>query len=78
MKEGLDKVLVNSEWFIQFLETVVVHAPFLGSNYCPLWIKLENNPFHIQRPEPFKFSAAWLDHENFKELVSGNGSSEQF
>ena len=75
LKEQLDRVLVNSTWALAFLDALNVHVPFMGSDHCPLWIKLSNSNI-MQRPKPFKLLAAWQEHENFNELVTRKWSRD--
>ncbi|KAK8998389.1 hypothetical protein V6N11_083780 [Hibiscus sabdariffa] len=57
----LDRCLMNDGWFQRFPNANVMHLERLGSDHCPLLVKLGalGSDVAIQ---PFRFLAAWQDH----------------
>lgn len=72
----LDRVLCNAQARVRWQEAVVAHLPFLASDHAPIYVQLEPKQRGNPRRRPFRFEAAWLKHEGFKELLlaSWNGS----
>lgn len=71
LRECLDRALINNQWALSFQDMGAVHLPFLNLDHSPLWVHL--GEFLITRnPKPFKFMVAWLNHDDFRELVSSN------
>lgn len=72
----LDRVLCCPHARLQWQEATVTHLPFLSSDHAPLYIQLapvvENNP----KRRPFRFEAAWLSHDGFKELLLSSWKRE--
>lgn len=64
----LDRALCNGEWRMKFAEAKVRVGPRTQSDHHPLLISLTTGL--VRRGErPFRFEAAWLTHEHFKEFV---------
>ncbi|KAG7594034.1 Reverse transcriptase domain [Arabidopsis thaliana x Arabidopsis arenosa] len=65
----LDQVLCNAHTRLKWMEASVRHLPFLSSDHVPLYVKLRPELQGNPRRRPFRFEAAWLKHESFKELI---------
>ncbi|KAG7579386.1 Ribonuclease H domain [Arabidopsis thaliana x Arabidopsis arenosa] len=72
----LDRVLCCAHTRLQWQEAVVTHLPFLASDHAPLYVHLSPEADGNPGSRPFRFEAAWLKHEGFKELLltSWNGN----
>lgn len=64
----LDRALCNAAWKSSFGEAKVIVGPRIQSDHHPLVIKLEAGTNRIGE-RPFRFEAAWLTHEGFKDVV---------
>ncbi|CAL1381560.1 unnamed protein product [Linum trigynum] len=69
LKERLDRGLANPAWNSAFPDTIISHLPRLRSDHRPILINL-NPLFQPAGHKPFKFLAAWLLHEGFKDMVT--------
>ena len=65
----LDRVLCSAQTRVRWQEAVVSHLPFLASNHAPVYVQLEPEQRGNPRRRPFRFEAAWLKHDGFKELL---------
>lgn len=64
----LDRALSNISWRIRFPDAIVKTLPRVHSNHQPLCINVHPEIIsNFQRP--FRFMAAWLEHENFSSLL---------
>ncbi|KAG7599606.1 Endonuclease/exonuclease/phosphatase superfamily [Arabidopsis suecica] len=72
----LDRILCCPQARLQWQEAIVSHLPFLSSDHAPLYIQLCPESKGDPRRRPFRFEAAWMKHESFKELLnqSWNGN----
>ena len=72
----LDRVLCCPHARLKWQEATVSHLPILASDHAPLYLHLcpETNGNPSRRP--FRFEAAWLHHESFKELLLHSWNSE--
>ena len=52
------RVDATPEWVSEFKEAYVHHLPVMGSDYCPILVKLQH-PQRRQRRH-FKFEAMWV------------------
>ncbi|CAL9240243.1 unnamed protein product, partial [Arabidopsis halleri] len=68
----LDRVLCCPQARLKWQEAGVRHLPFLASDHAPLYVQLK--PDRVMNPQrrPFRFEAAWLKHESFKELLTAS------
>ena len=66
----LDRVLCNAQARLKWQEAVVSHLPFLSSDHVPVHMQLNPKSRSNPRRRPFRFEAAWLTHEGFKDLLS--------
>ncbi|XP_013739955.2 uncharacterized protein LOC106442870 [Brassica napus] len=67
-----DSALARVRW----QEAVVSHLPFLASDHTPLYVQLEPVRKANPRRRPFRFEAAWLKHDWFKELLVSSWNGE--
>ncbi|CAA7060939.1 unnamed protein product [Microthlaspi erraticum] len=65
----LDRVLCNAQARLKWQEASVTHLPFLASDHTPLYVQLSPVQTGDSRRRPFRFEAAWLLHESFKDLL---------
>ncbi|KAL8151704.1 hypothetical protein V2J09_021512, partial [Rumex salicifolius] len=66
----LDRVLCDASARLKWHEAVVTHLPFLSSDHLPLYLQLCPAQRGDPLRRPFRFEAAWLHHQAFKELLS--------
>ncbi|WZZ66780.1 hypothetical protein YC2023_078150 [Brassica napus] len=72
----LDRVLCSAQTRVRWQEAVVSHLPFLASDHAPVYVQLEPEQRGNTRRRPFRFEAAWLKHDGFKELLSTSWNRE--
>lgn len=72
----LDRVLCNAQARVRWQEAVVSHLPFLASDHAPLYVQLDPERRGDPRRRPFRFEAAWLKHDEFKELLNASWNGE--
>ena len=72
----LDRVLCIAQTRVRWQEAVVSHLPFLASDHAPVYVQLEPEQRGNPRRRPFRFEAAWLKHDGFKELLSTSWNRE--
>lgn len=72
----LDRTLCNSEWSLLYETARVKHLPALQSDHCPLLISSNGFSPLNEVNRPFRFQAAWLTHENFKDFIHTDWSHE--
>ncbi|XP_048629290.1 uncharacterized protein LOC125600751 [Brassica napus] len=71
----LDRVLCSAQTRVRWQEAVVSHLPFSvrpHTNLCAARTERRGNP----KRRPFRFEAAWLKHEGFKDLLSASWNRE--
>lgn len=66
----LDRVFCCGHARLKRQEAVVSHLPFLSSDHTPLYLQLQPQQGMDPRRRPFRFEAAWLTHDGFKDLLS--------
>lgn len=66
----LDRLLFNDEWRRFFPTASVVHLPHSYSDHCPLLLQTSPPQSIGLGKHPFRFVAAWMDHDDFKRVVS--------
>lgn len=69
MTKRLDCVLYNAQARLKWQEAGVSHLPFLSSHPVPLYLQLVPKVKCNPKRRPFRFEAAWLSHDGFKELL---------
>lgn len=72
----LDRVLCCANARLKWQEATVTHLPFLSSDHAPLYLQLSPEVKGDPRRRPFRFEAAWLQHESFKELLVASWKSD--
>ena len=65
----LDRVFCCANARLKWQEAVVTHLPFLSSDHAPLYVQLCPQRDLDPRRRPFRFEAAWLRHDGFKDLL---------
>ncbi|XP_023644208.1 uncharacterized protein LOC111832098 [Capsella rubella] len=72
----LDRVMCNAAMRLKWQEASVTHLLFLASDHPPLYVQLcptvEGNP----KQRPFRFEAAWLKHDSFKEMLENSWNNQ--
>lgn len=76
MAKRLDRVLCCAQTRLKWQEARVTHLPFLSSDHAPLYLQLSPVMDENPRRRPFRFEAAWLKHDGFKELVSNSWNAD--
>ncbi|CAA7019727.1 unnamed protein product [Microthlaspi erraticum] len=70
LAKRLDRLLCCAQTRLTWQEATVTHLSFLSSDHAPLYVQLSPVSASDPKRRPFRFKAAWLQHPNFKELVS--------
>ena len=68
----LDRGLVNEEWRLKFEEGGIRHLPKSCSDHCPILMSSTGFAPVPRAIRPFRFQAAWLNHEKFHDFVQRN------
>ncbi|CAA7057596.1 unnamed protein product [Microthlaspi erraticum] len=68
----LDRVLCCAQTRLKWQEARVTHLPFLASDHSALYLQLSPPATGDPSRRPFRFEAAWLCHDSFKELLSAS------
>jgi len=68
LSKKLDIGLANVSWRIAFPETFVEILCRLHSDHNPILLRFGGLPL-ARGPRPFRFEAAWIDHEEYANLV---------
>ncbi|KAH9751278.1 hypothetical protein KPL71_014228 [Citrus sinensis] len=66
----LDRVICNNEWARTFSNSSVLHLPKLNSDHRPILVRSTDFSSRVLSSRPFRFQAAWLTNEGFKDFVS--------
>lgn len=74
LSKTLDRSLANVDWRITFPEAFVEVLCKLHSDHNPLLLRFGGLPL-ARGPRPFRFEAAWIDHNDYAELVSQSWNS---
>ncbi|XLU48026.1 hypothetical protein S245_042840 [Arachis hypogaea] len=72
--ERLDRGLCNLDWQIAFPDVKVKHLAMMKSDHTPLLFQLASSQPLNRRRKPFRFTAAWLTHSDFGDVVKNNWS----
>lgn len=72
----LDRVLCNAHSRLKWQEALVTHLPFLSSDHTPLHVQLSPSPQCNPSRRPFRFEAAWLQHEGFQAMLQDSWNSQ--
>lgn len=74
IRERLDRALASASWRLLYPTAQVFHEVKLGSDHCPLLIKLSNNLKKV--PYQFKFESMWATSEECSGVIaSASGCS---
>ncbi|KAL2926253.1 Protein FixB, partial [Bienertia sinuspersici] len=65
----LDRAICNGEWSLRFEHAQVKHLLAIQSDHCPLLISPNGFSPLASIKRPFRFQAAWMSHEAFKDFV---------
>ncbi|XP_010462654.1 PREDICTED: uncharacterized protein LOC104743246 [Camelina sativa] len=65
----LDRVFCNAHARLKWQDALVLHLPFLASDYAPLFLQLSLEVEVDPRRRPFRFKTALLQQESFKEML---------
>ncbi|CAJ2635885.1 unnamed protein product [Trifolium pratense] len=68
LSKKLDRGLANVEWRLAFPEAFVEILCRFHSDHNPLLLRFGGLPI-IRGPRPFRFEAAWIDHNDYSALV---------
>ena len=72
IKERLDRALCNQAWRMHFTEAWVRHLPRTCSDHHPILIHVTAETNLVGTNRPFRFEAAWLTHDQFKDVLRAN------
>ncbi|XP_021775573.1 uncharacterized protein LOC110739421 [Chenopodium quinoa] len=65
----LDRAICNSDWSLRFPNASVKHLPAIQSDHTPILIAPNGFAPIADINRPFRFQAAWMTHENFRDFV---------
>ncbi|GLT97187.1 hypothetical protein SLE2022_147640 [Rubroshorea leprosula] len=74
IRERIDRAWANPDWHLQFPEANVFHLPRVCSDHNPILLDFEHSGFKSGE-RPFRLEKFWLDHPNFKDLITPVWSS---
>ncbi|XP_061357605.1 uncharacterized protein LOC133301903 [Gastrolobium bilobum] len=69
LQERIDRLVVNEAWHLGFPNRSVYHLLFYGSDHRTILLRDESLVVPPVGPKPFRFLAAWLTNESFREVV---------
>ncbi|XP_061343597.1 uncharacterized protein LOC133289632 [Gastrolobium bilobum] len=72
----LDRACANAEWMTSFPSASVRNLPRVHSDHCPILIRCDEAS-ETNGTQPFRFIAAWQDHEEFQSILSNNWNRER-
>ncbi|CAN1760501.1 hypothetical protein LINPERHAP1_LOCUS7551 [Linum perenne] len=67
--QRLDRAVRNADWAVSFPEVVTRHLPRIGSDHHPILIHCPTGLVPHPSRRPFRFVAAWLEHESFSPTL---------
>ncbi|XP_021751152.1 uncharacterized protein LOC110716815 [Chenopodium quinoa] len=67
---SLDRALCNDRWATRFEGASMKHLPAIHSDHCPIFISPNGFTLLQSLHRPFRFQAAWLSHEKFRDFVA--------
>ncbi|XP_021766594.1 uncharacterized protein LOC110731050 [Chenopodium quinoa] len=65
----LDRALCNGEWSLKFANAASKNLPAVRSDHCPVLISPNGFAPISNINKPFRFQAAWMTHEKFREFI---------
>ncbi|GKV21615.1 hypothetical protein SLEP1_g31576 [Rubroshorea leprosula] len=74
IRERIDRAWANPDWRLQFPEANVLHLPRVCSDHNPILLDLEHSGSKSGE-RPFRLEKFWIDHPDFKDLISPVWSS---
>lgn len=77
VQKRLDWVLVNFNFFSHFKEAHVMHLNWFKSDHRPILLKMEGDHKDNFAPHHFRFLAAWVTENSFKDLVKNNWKNDE-
>lgn len=63
---------MNFDWFINFNEAYIQHLNWFKSNHISLLLIMGNGVEDKRLTRRFRFIAAWVIDDSFKEMLKGN------
>lgn len=70
IKSCIDRAHANFQWVSLFPDSKVFHLPRPRSDHCLILLKTQTDNSIGQRP--FRFESMWMNHPDFKNLVTEN------
>jgi len=67
IQERLGRCLMNDAWQILWPNSMIIHAPQIGSDHCPLILNL--TLAFTKRRKMFNFEASWINNQEFRGIV---------
>lgn len=74
LSKKLDRAVANMNWRLSFPKAFVEVLCRLHSDHNPLLLRFGGLPL-ARGPRPFRFEAAWIDHEEYADLVNRSWES---
>ncbi|GAU18899.1 hypothetical protein TSUD_228890 [Trifolium subterraneum] len=68
LSKKLDRGLANVPWRLAFLEAFIEILCRFHSDHNPLLLRFGGLPI-VRGPRPFRFEAAWIDHDDYADVV---------
>ncbi|XP_052290822.1 uncharacterized protein LOC127900258 [Citrus sinensis] len=68
----LDRVICNGDWAQTYAASIVLHLPKFISDHRPLLVNENITPPRNLDSRPFRFQAAWLTNDGFKDFVANS------
>jgi hypothetical protein len=69
LSKKLDRGIANINWRFSFPEAFIEVLYRIHSDHNPLLLRFGGLPL-ARGPRPFRFEAAWIDHEDYADLVT--------
>ncbi|XP_050241299.1 uncharacterized protein LOC126690218 [Quercus robur] len=69
IQERIDRVFVNPNWCLSYLEARVVHLTRCHFDHCPILLEMQLI-INMGRKRPFRFQTCWLSEPSFPSIVS--------
>ena len=66
----LDRVICNGDWAQTYVASTVLYLPKFIFDHRPLLMKDNITPLRNLNSRPFRFQAAWLINDGFKDFVA--------
>ena len=73
----LNRAIADEDWRLRFPDADVIHASASHSDHVPLIVRLGGERGRDgPRLTPFRFQAAWMLHEDFRDFLQSNWQCE--